>query len=52
MSASNDFTIKIWDLAEKKCNATLTDHHNYVLSLLLLKNGIMLSGSMDQTIKV
>jgi WD40 repeat protein len=52
-SASHDKTIKIWDIAEHyKCVRTLHGHNGWVLCLLFIeKNGLLFSGSSDDTIK-
>ena len=45
ISASNDETIKIWDLETGECLKTLNDHTNGVTSILILKDNKFISGS-------
>ena len=50
ITASNDHTIKIWDLESGDCLKTLTDHKNSVTSILTIPNNKFVSGSTDETI--
>ena len=52
VSASDDKTIKIWDLNKKIEKTTLTSHKDGVRALALLKNGDLASASYDSTIKI
>jgi WD40 repeat protein len=52
-SASNDKTIKIWDIEEFECLVTLTEHKRAVFTLLAMNElGVLLSGSADNDIKI
>ena len=52
ISASEDDTIKIWNLKTGECLKTMTDHKGWVTSILILPNNILISGSCDETIKI
>ncbi len=52
VSASQDNTIKIWDIETYKCVQTLTEHTKTIFDLKELKNGNIISGSGDNTIKI
>ena len=52
MSASEDKTIKIWDLETGECFQTLEDHNASVTSILIIPNNKFISGSEDKTIKI
>ncbi|PCI36007.1 MAG: hypothetical protein COB50_05195 [Thiotrichales bacterium] len=45
-------TIKLWDISSGKCLKTLSGHSDYVWSLVALDNGMLASGSVDNTIKI
>jgi WD40 repeat protein len=48
-----DDTIKIWDTqSDYKCINTLSGHTNSITSLLVLKNGNIVSGSNDKCMKI
>ena len=47
-----DFTIKIWDVNKGECLQTLEGHTGEVRSLIKLRDGSIVSGSWDGTIKV
>ena len=51
MSASQDTTIKVWNLNTGTVRRTLTGHTQFVYALKVLNNGILVSGSYDKTIK-
>lgn len=52
-SASDDNTIKIWDLATGMENKTLIGHSNYVTCLSFSPDGNRLvSGSLDKTVRI
>lgn len=51
-SASNDWTIRIWDYYKRKEIRTINAHEKYVLCLIRLENGYLCSGSADKSIKV
>jgi WD40 repeat protein len=52
-SASNDGTLKLWDVAKAQEVRTLTGHTNAVLSVACSHDGRFLaSASQDQTVKV
>lgn len=50
-SASADKTIRVWDIASRRCEHVLEDHTRPVLSLAISGNRLY-SGSYDFTIKV
>ena len=53
MSGSDDKTLKVWDLATKKCLATLQGHSNTVTSVAVSPTGRrVVSASRDKTLKV
>ena len=51
-SASDDETIKIWNLETGECLKTLNDHTESVKSILIIPNNKFISGSADATIKI
>ena len=51
-SASDDHTIKIWDVATRACSMTLEGHEGGVNSLAVLEGGQLASASDDLTIKI
>jgi WD40 repeat protein len=51
-SASNDKTIKIWDINNSICIKSLEGHTDNINILVLLSNGMIASGSSDNTIKI
>ena len=52
-SGGGDSAIKMWRLYEKRLDAELTPHSNWVSALLQLKGSeLLISGSSDNTIKV
>ena len=52
ISASNDNSIKIWNLETGECLKTLTDHNDRITSILIVPNNKIISGSFDGTIKI
>lgn len=50
-SASADKTIRVWDVASRRCEKVLEDHSRPVLSLAISNNRLY-SGSYDYNIKV
>lgn len=50
-SASQDKTIRLWDISQQKCVAVLTEHEATVISLAVLPNSVLVSSSYDNTIK-
>ncbi|KAG1678253.1 hypothetical protein FOA52_013873 [Chlamydomonas sp. UWO 241] len=51
LSASADKTIRVWDVASRRCEKVLEEHTRPVLSLAI-SNGRLYSGSYDYSIKV
>ena len=51
-SASDDYTIKIWNTINGKLVKTLTGHTGDVCSLVVLADGRLASGSHDETIRL
>ena len=51
-SASDDHTIKVWELATGACVATLLGHEDEVFYLAVLEGGRLASGSDDRKIKI
>jgi WD40 repeat protein len=53
VSASNDRTLKVWDLATGKCKATLRGHAGGVWGVAVTPDGrTIISASKDRTLKV
>ena len=52
VSASSDKTIKFWDLEDKRCIKTIFAHDKEITCLGKLKDGNIISGSLDASIKV
>jgi WD40 repeat protein len=52
ISASEDQTIKIWNLETGECLKTLSDHTDWVTSILFIPNNKFISGSEDKSIKI
>lgn len=51
-SASNDCTIKIWDLDSGKVLHTLSGHESFVYDLGILSNGDIVSCGEDRTVRI
>jgi WD40 repeat protein len=51
-SASDDNSIKIWNLSTGALKKTFNGHTNFIKSLVVLKNGLLVSASWDKTIKI
>jgi WD40 repeat protein len=54
VTASNDTTIKVWNMASGSlaCSTTLYNHSGPVNTIVALPNGYLASGSCDNTIKI
>ncbi len=55
MSASDDRTVRIWDLPAQQSVTTFTGHQDYVRSGSFMQGqaaGLLVSGSYDQTVKI
>ena len=52
VSASNDNTLKVWDVATGACVATLEGHDGWVTSVHVFPGDAIISSSNDRTIKV
>ena len=51
-SASQDRTIKLWDLETSRCIMTLTGHNAGIYAMLLINDTHIMTGSLDKTVKV
>ena len=52
-SASDDKTLKIWELASGKCTKTLKGHSNYVFCCNFNpQSNLVVSGSFDKSVKI
>ena len=51
-SGSWDRALKIWDLENKRCDLTLLGHKREIKCMIQMKNGWLLTGSVDKTVKV
>ena len=48
-----DFSVRVWELATGKLEATLKGHTNYIKSLAITPDGRkIVSGSFDRTVRV
>ena len=53
LSASNDLTVKLWDVATNRCVRSLEGHRDWVNSVAFSPDGAYaLSGSTDKTLKL
>ncbi len=53
VSGSADKTVRVWDLASGRCEATLEGHGGYVTSVAVSPDGKrVVSGSADNTVRV
>ncbi|ENN72814.1 hypothetical protein YQE_10618, partial [Dendroctonus ponderosae] len=53
VSASDDKTLKIWELASGKCLKTLKGHSNYVFSCNFNpQSNLIVSGSFDESVRI
>ena len=52
VTASEDNTIKIWNLDTDEFLKKLTDHKNWVTGILILPNNKLISASCDKTLKI
>lgn len=53
VTASGDYTTKVWDLNDERCLVTLAGHTGPVTSVEVLQGGHLLAtGSLDKTIKI
>jgi WD40 repeat protein len=53
VSGGEDFSVRVWELATGKLEATLKGHTNYIKSLAITPDGRkIVSGSFDRTVRV
>ncbi|MCJ1310013.1 hypothetical protein MMC25_003674 [Agyrium rufum] len=55
LSASDDHTVRLWDLPSQESTTTFSGHQDYVRSAAFLggkASGLIVSGSYDQTVKL
>src|SRR6185369_13370147 len=52
ISASDDKTLKIWDVYDYTCIRTLEGHNGCVYTVIILPDGKLASGSFDKTIRL
>lgn len=52
VSASNDCTLKIWDLASGKVLQTLVGHDSFIYDIGLLSNGDLVSTAEDRSVRI
>jgi U3 small nucleolar RNA-associated protein 15 len=54
ISASDDNSVKIWDISSQECRFTLDEHSDYVRSIRISKDTphLVLSGSYDHSMKL
>ncbi|KAI3386032.1 hypothetical protein SNEBB_005632 [Seison nebaliae] len=52
ISSSKDTTMKLWDLSTKHCYGTITEHEKEIWSIELCGNRYLLSGSIDNRVKI
>ena len=51
-SASEDYSIRIWNTTTGETIQILTGHNDIVYSLAVLPNGLLVSGSSDTSIRI
>lgn len=51
-SASDDQTVKLWDIVTSECIHTFTEHREWVKKVAFNSQGILASCSLDQTIRL
>ena len=51
-SGSREKALKIWDLDNKRCDCTLVGHKREIKCMIQMKNGWLVTGSVDKTIKI
>ena len=52
VSCSDDKCIKLWDLETKECIRTIEDHTTAIISMNVLENGHLISGSTDNKLNI
>jgi WD40 repeat protein len=53
VSGGEDFSVRVWELATGKLEATLKGHTNYIKTLAVMPDGRkIVSGSFDRTVRV
>jgi WD40 repeat protein len=51
-TASEDKSIKIWNMKNNECLKTLNGHTDLVFGTVILDNGLLVSASRDKTIRI
>lgn len=51
-SASDDKTIKVWEISTKKCLCTLNGHDESIYCVIELNDGNLCSGSQDKSLRI
>ena len=51
-SASSDKTVKVWKVSESKCVETIEAHIEAVNAVVVRHDGLLFTGSDDNTVKV
>lgn len=52
LAFGSGFAVEIWSTGTSSLVRSLTGHANYILSLTVLQDGSLVSGSEDRTIKI
>jgi platelet-activating factor acetylhydrolase IB subunit alpha len=52
LSVSDDKSIRIWDLHNGRCYRKMMNAHNHFISSIDMKNKVVVTGSVDNTVKV